>query len=196
MRLHLRPTALALLLSCLLLLILCKARSVPATVNAAQTAQPSAAPSTAALLSQKNPARLAQLMRGIMLPNSNLLFAAENKNPAEIPPAKNASAAVNPLEGTYGGWQAAENSSLAIAETATLISIPGRLCSNGRLVPIHNADWPALVEGVRIAGIKAYVAAQTKNEDKFSEAADGVATACSNCHTRYRDTPALADRCK
>ena len=150
----------------------------------------------ASLLAQKNPAKLAQLMRGIMLPNSNVIFAAENKNPADIPPAKNASGAVNPLEGTYGQWEAVENSSLAIAETATLISVPGRVCSNGRPVPIHNADWAGLVDGVRIAGIKAYLAAQTKNQDKLADAGDLVTTACSNCHVKYRDTPKLEDRCK
>ena len=177
-----------------------KSNAHPVHAQAQGQAKPAAAPAAdaapAALLAEKNPAKLAQLMRGIMLPNSNLIFAAENKNPADIPPAKNASGAVNPLEGTYGKWEAVENSSLAIAETATLISVPGRLCSNGRPVPIHNPDWPALVDGVRGAGIKAYLAAQTKNQDKLADAADAVTTACSNCHVKYRDTAKLEDRCK
>ena len=39
----------------------------------------------------KNPARLAQLMRGTLFPNSNVLFAATGKNPADVPPAKDPS---------------------------------------------------------------------------------------------------------
>jgi len=162
-----------------------KAQTTPAT-NA----------DTAALLAQKNPAKLAQLMRGIMLPNSNVIFFAEGKNPADVSLAKNASGAVNPLEGTYGKWEAVENSSLAIAEAATLLNVPGRMCSNGRLAPVNNADWSRLVEGVRVAGIKAYLAAETKDQDKIGDAGEVLTTACSNCHVKYRDTPRPEDRCR
>ena len=131
-----------------------------------------------------------------MLPNSNVIFFAEGKNPSDVPLAKNASGAVNPLEGTYGKWEAVENSSLAIAEAATLLNVPGRMCSNGRLTPTNNADWPKLVEGVRVAGIKAYLAAQTKDQDKIGDAGEVLTAACSNCHVKYRDTPKLEDRCR
>jgi cytochrome c556 len=42
----------------------------------------------------------------------------------------------------------------------------------------------------------AYVAAQTKNQDKMIEAAGVMTTACQNCHVKYRQKPKLADRCK
>lgn len=142
------------------------------------------------------PAKLAQLMRGIMLPNSNVIFYAEGKNPADVPPARNASGAVNPLEGTYGKWEAVENSSLAIAEAADLLMVPDRLCSNGRPVPINNPDWPRLVQGLRSAGLKAYTAAQTKNQDKINDAGDVLTAACSSCHVKYRDKENLEDRCR
>ena len=144
----------------------------------------------------KNPARLAQLMRGTLFPDSNVLFAATGKNPADVPPAKDPSAATNPLESTYGKWEAVENSSLAIVETASLLTVPGRLCSNGRPVPINNPDWPKLVQGLRDAGMKSYVAAQSKNQDKLSDATDVLTTACSNCHVKYRDKDKLEDRCR
>lgn len=144
----------------------------------------------------KHPARLAQLMRGILFPDSNVIFAATGKNPADVPPAKNPSAALNPLESTYGRWEAVENSSLAIVETANLLTVPGRLCSNGRPVPTTNADWPKLVQGLRDAGMKSYLAAQSKNQDKLTDATDVLTTACSNCHVKYRDRAKLEDRCR
>jgi hypothetical protein len=142
-----------------------------------------------------NPAKLAQLMRGTLFPDSNVLFAATGKNPADVPPAKDPSAATNPLESTYGKWEAVENSSLAIVETANLLMIPSRLCSNGRQVPTTNPDWPKLVQSLREAGMKSYEAAQSKNQDKLTDATDVLTTACANCHMKYRDKDKLEDRC-
>lgn len=33
--------------------------------------------------------------------------------------------------GIYSGWQVVENAAIALAESADLIMIPGRLCRNG-----------------------------------------------------------------
>jgi hypothetical protein len=141
-------------------------------------------------------ATLAQLMKGILFPSSNVFFAAQSENPADVPPAKDPSMATNPLASSYGKWEAVENSSLAIAEAANLLIIPGRKCSNGLTVPTRNADWPKLVQGLRDAGMAGYKAAQTKNQDKILEAADTMTTACSNCHEKYREKPNVSDRCK
>lgn len=141
-------------------------------------------------------ANLLQLMRGIFFPDSNVIFAAQDQNPADVKPAKDPSTATNPLENTYGKWEAVENSSLAIAEAANLLTIPGRKCANGLDVPIRNADWARLVQGLRDAGMKSYKAAQSKNQDNILDAADAITTACANCHEKYREKPALADRCK
>lgn len=133
-------------------------------------------------------------MKGILFPSSNVIFAAQGLNPAEVPQAKDPSAATDPLASTYGKWEAVENSSLAIVEAASLLSVPGRKCSNGLAVPIKNADWPKLVQGLREAGMVAYKAAQSKNQDKILDASDTLTTACANCHEKYRDKPSLADR--
>jgi hypothetical protein len=143
-----------------------------------------------------HPANLVQLMRGVMFPNSNLIFFSGGKDPAEQSPGKRPSAAINPFDGTYGGWQAVENSSLAIVEEANLIAVPGRLCSNGRPVPVNNSDWPALVQGLRDAGMMSYKAAQAKSQDKILDASDALTNACAKCHAKYRDKDNLADRCK
>ena len=125
-----------------------------------------------------------------------MIFAAQGDNPADVKPDKDPSMATNPLASTYGKWEAVENSSLAIAEAANLLTLPGRKCSNGRAVPLQNADWTKFVQGLRDAGMTAYKAAQSKNQDKILEAADVLTTACANCHEKYREKPNLADRCK
>ena len=164
----------------------------------AQTKAPAApAPAKAAAApARQTPATLAQLMKGILYPSSNIIFAAQSDNPADVPPAKDPATATNPLASSYGKWEAVENSGLALAEAANLLTIPGRKCSNGRAVPITNADWPKLVQGLRDAGMAAYKAAQAKNQDKILDAADVMTTACANCHDKYREKPTLADRCK
>jgi hypothetical protein len=144
----------------------------------------------------QSPATLAQLMKGVLFPNSNVIFFAQGEDPAKVPPAKDPSTATDPLADTYGKWEAVENSALAIAEAANLLTIPGRKCSNGLAVPIGNADWPKLVQGLRDAGMAAYKAAQSKNMDRILDAADVMTTACSNCHDKYREKPTLAGRCK
>lgn len=145
------------------------------------------------------PANLAQLMRGILFPNSNVIFAAQSQDPAAIKPDGEPTQSPNPLTGSFGGWQAVDNSSLALEEAASLLTIPGRLCSNGRPVPVQNADWAKFVQGLKDAGAVAYKAAQSKNQDKILDAADAVTTACSNCHNVYREKTdaqgGLAGRC-
>jgi hypothetical protein len=124
------------------------------------------------------------------------VFAAQSDNPADVKPAKDPGTATDPLASTYGKWEAVENSSLAITEAANLLVIPGRKCSNGIDVPVKNADWPKFVQGLRDAGMTAYKAAQSKNQDNILMAADVLTTACSNCHEKYREKPNLANRCK
>lgn len=154
------------------------------------------APVSTSAARQRVDANLAQLMKGILFPNSNVIFFAQSGDPAKVPPAKDPSVATDPLADTYGKWEAVENSSLALVESANLLIIPGRKCSNGLPVPIGNADWPKFVQGLRDAGMKAYKAAQSKDMDKMLDAADTMTTACANCHEKYREKPTLADRCK
>ena len=141
-------------------------------------------------------ATLAQLMRGILYPSSNVVFAAQSDDPAQIKPDQNPSMSPNLLTSTYGQWVAVENSSLAIVEAANLLLLPGRKCSNGLPVPIRNADWGKFVQELRDAGMAAYKAAQSKKQDDIVAAAEPLTTACSNCHEKYREKPNLSERCK
>jgi cytochrome c553 len=134
-------------------------------------------------------------MRGIVYPSSNVIFAAQN-DLTNIPPAADPSTSPNPLNSTYGGWEAVQNAALALSESATLVAIPGRKCSNGRTVPVQRADWPKFVQGLRTAGLAAYKAAQTKNQDAMVDASSAVAEACAACHDVYREKRGgLKDRC-
>jgi hypothetical protein len=149
----------------------------------APRATPAARPAARAMVH----GNLLQVMRGILFPNSNVIFAAQNQDPATVKPEGEPTMATNPLAGTYGGWQAVENSSLALAEAANLLTIPGRRCSNGRLAPVQNADWAKFVQGLRDAGMAAYKAAQSKSQDAIVDVSDQVTTACANCHNVYRE---------
>jgi hypothetical protein len=162
----------------------------------ASAAAPAKVKRTASAQAPQVYANLAQLMRGILFPNSNVIFFAQNDNPADVKPAKDPSLATDPLANTYGKWVAVENSALALSEAANLLMVPGRKCSNGLPVPINNPDWPKFVQGLRDAGVVAYKAAQSKSQDDILMAADVMSTACSNCHEKWREKENLADRCK
>lgn len=153
-------------------------------------AQPRPAPG------QRPVANLSQLMKGILYPSSNVIFAAQSENPADVKPAADPAMATNPLASAYGKWQAVENGALAIAESANLLTIAGRKCSNGLDVPLKNADWTKLVQGLRDAGMTVYKAAQAKNQDGIVAAAGDLTEACDNCHSKYREKPDVSQRCK
>ena len=127
-------------------------------------------------------ANLLQLMRGVLYPSSNVLFAAQ-EDVTKLAPVADPSVSPNPLTSTYGGWQAVENAGLALAEAATLVALPGRVCSNGKPAPVQRADWIKFTQGLRTAGLAAYKAAQSKDPDKMVDVAGTVADACAACHT-------------
>jgi cytochrome c556 len=142
-------------------------------------------------------ANLNQLMRGVIYPASNVVFSAQNENPADVkrPPGQDPAMATNPLASTFGGWQAVENAALALTESANLLLVTGRTCANGEPAPISHPDWAKFVQQLRDAGMKAYKAAQSKDQDKMIDAADTLTEACAGCHRKWREKPA-ASRCK
>jgi hypothetical protein len=150
--------------------------------GAAPPARGGAAPSSA----PQAHANLNQLMRGILFPNSNVIFAVQSDDPTKQKGPREPSAATDPLTGLYGGWEAVENSSLAIAEAANLLVMPRR-CSNGRMAPVQNADWQKFVQGLRDVGMEGFKVAQKKDQDAIVEFTDKMSVACANCHDVYRD---------
>jgi len=137
----------------------------------------------------QSPATLAQVMRGILFPNSNVIFAAQHDEFAQVKPDADTSLSTDPIKGVYGGWEAVENSSLAIVEATQLITVPGRKCLNGRPVPLQDPEFIKFVADLRSAGLLAYKAAQSKDQDQILDAAEKLGVACSHCHTAYREKP-------
>ena len=66
-------------------------------------------------------------MRGVLYPAANVVFSAQADNPGDVKfvPGHDPNMSTDPLTSTFGGWQAVENAALALAESATLLSIPG-----------------------------------------------------------------------
>ena len=158
---------------------------------AAQAPARGSAPAAAA----KPDANLLQLMRGILYPASNVIFAAQEDLSKQPKPSDEATSP-NPLTSTYGGWTAVENAGLAIAEASRLVALQGRVCSNGKPAPVQRADWIKFTAGLRKAGLDAYAAAKKKDKDAIVDVAGTVSDACQACHDVYREKKGgEKDRC-
>ena len=164
-------------------------------VECAQAQSP-AGGSAATTPAPQVPTTLSQLMKGAFYPASNVVFAAQDLDPAAVPRAKDPNMATDLLTSSYGKWEAVENSALSLSVMANLLTLPGLKCANGLEVPLKNADWAKFVQELRDAGVTAYAAAQTKNQDKMIDAAGVMSTACAHCHGKYRDRVTFANRCK
>jgi hypothetical protein len=130
-------------------------------------------------------ASLNQVMRGILFPNSNIIFDAQDKDPGA--PVES-TAQDNPYAGTYGGWEAVENASMALAEAANLVALPGRSCANGKPVPLNDPTFQKGLAALREVSALSYNAAKEKKLDAFLDISDKVTQACATCHDVYRDT--------
>jgi cytochrome c553 len=154
----------------------------PAT--ASTTGAPAAFPATG---------NLNQLMRGIMFPNSNIIFTVQTHDPAE---KKKAGDAANTDGGfnwsmwgsdLYSGWEIVDYASIALAESAPLMLTPGRRCENGKPVPVNDPDWIRFTKEMAEVGRSAYSASQTRSQEKVSDISGDVADACMHCHQVFRD---------
>jgi mono/diheme cytochrome c family protein len=159
-------------------------------------AAPAAAQTAAAGTAKVYPpiGNMAQLMRGIFFPNSNLIFTVQTSDPG-APPAKDATAD-NPNggfswvtwgAGIYGGWQLVDNAAIALADASPLMIVPGIKCENGRLAPINDPDWIKFTEDMIAVSRKTLRAAQTRNQETVSDATGDLSDACFACHAAYRD---------
>jgi hypothetical protein len=158
-----------------------------------------AAPAASAAPAAKPYANLAQLMRTLPFPNSNIIFDTQSNDPEEKKKAAQkagpAAGATDQYGALYGGWEGVEASALALSETANLILIPGRKCMNGKDVPLNQENFKKWAQGLADAGMKAYEAAKSKNMDMMVEVSGTVSDACLACHEVYRDQPAGKERC-
>jgi len=150
-------------------------------------AQPprAAAPARA---SAKPAGSLAQVMRGVFFPNSNIIFDVQQNDPgAPKKKAEGGASATDTYASAYSGWEIVENAAIALTDGVDLILTPGRLCQNGKPVPGRSADFQKFAQNMRKAGLAVLQAAHTKNQEKVSDATNDLADACSACHEVYRD---------
>lgn len=161
--------------------------SVSAQSPAARPRQTPTPPRAAAA---KPDADLAQLMRGILFPNSNILFDVQQNDPGA--PKKPAAAgtdggATQTYANVYTGWQVVEGAAAALEESVDLLLKPGRVCSNGKPAPVTRADYIKFAGSLRATARKAFIAAKAKNQEQVSDITNDLADACAMCHEVYRD---------
>lgn len=160
---------------------------VIATLLFAGCSKEPAAPAAPAVPAAQVQGTLNQVMRGILFPNSNVVFDAQDKDPGAPVDRNDPAAAANPYAGLYGGWEALENASIAMYETANIIELPGRTCQNGKAVPIGEETFKKGLAALREASMYSYKNAQSKNKDGIADVGEKLAAACATCHDVYRD---------
>jgi hypothetical protein len=156
-------------------------------VLVAACSSPAPAPTSTAsdVSAPKVEGSLNQVMRGILFPNSNIIFDVQDKDPGA--PADSPDPSGSPYAGVYGGWEAVENASIALAEAANLVALPGRNCANGKPVPLNDPTYQKGLAALREVAMVSYKAAQDKKPDAFLDVSDKVTQACATCHDVYRD---------
>lgn len=135
---------------------------------------------------------MAQIMRGILFPSSNVIFTAQSQDPgAPKPSYKEGTAGFNWADwgaGIYPGWELVDYAAVTIADVGPLLLVPRR-CENGKPAPVERPDWVRFTKELTDAGRAAYKASQSRNQDAVIEATDQLAESCLNCHVIYRDKP-------
>ena len=147
---------------------------------------PAAAPGSAP---QQVHADLNQLMRGVLYPAANVVFFAQADDPeaASKIVGGDPSMATDPLRSAFGGWEAVQNAALALAESANLLTMEGRRCSNGTPVPTNDPAWATFAQELRDASMKAYAAAQAKDQKAIFAVSETLSANCTGCHRKWRD---------
>jgi len=175
---------LTIVLALLLLLLL-------APVAAQTPARRLPSPQSAAPAPGKPEGTLAELMRAIMFPNSNIIFDVQTNDPGiEKKMGPPGGGALATFANLYTGWDVVQQAAIALAEAPDLITKPGRLCSNGQPVPLARKDFPMWAQGLRDVARKVLQAAREKNQQKVAQLTDDLIEACLNCHVQYRNDPA------
>jgi hypothetical protein len=136
---------------------------------------------------------LLQLMRGIFFPAANMIFNVQAHNPGQkkLPPKVSSGGAgfdwVKWGASLYSGWDDVDYAAVSLAEVTPLLLTPGRLCQNGKPVPVERPDWVKYTIGMLQAARKTYEAARARNQGAVSDSTNELSDACLACHRVYRD---------
>jgi hypothetical protein len=99
-------------------------------------------------------------MEVMTIPLSDAVFAAGSEPPKDD-----------------AGWTGVQQKALALAESANLLLIPPRTIAAG--------SWGKWAVAQRDAAVRAMKAAQARNGDALSAAADALYETCEGCHKVY-----------
>ena len=135
---------------------------------------------------------LAQVMRAILFPNSNILFDVQTADPETAGEKQDGDSVSSTFSGIYKGWMVVEQAAIALAEVEPLILLQGRMCENGKPAPIDQDDFKEWAAQLTAAGKATLEAAKKKDREAVIELTNSVAGACEDCHTKYRR---YQDRC-
>jgi mono/diheme cytochrome c family protein len=135
---------------------------------------------------------MAQLMRGIFFPNSNLIFTVQTHDPAAPAPKRapgdNAGFSwVDWGAGIYGGWELVDNAAISLADASPLMLTPGIRCENGKPAPVTDSEWIKYTEQMIAVSRQLYKLSQSRNQEAVSDATGDLSDACAACHQAYRD---------
>jgi hypothetical protein len=136
---------------------------------------------------------LLQLMRGIFFPTANMIFNVQAHNPAQKKPVPTVSSGGAGFDwvkwggSLYSGWEDVDYAAVSLAEVTPLLLIPGRLCQNGKPVPVERPDWVKYTMDMLQAARKTYEAARARKQEAVSDSTNDLSDACQACHRVYRD---------
>jgi hypothetical protein len=108
---------------------------------------------------------LHEVMLGIVVPTSDLIFKFQND-----PPKSDAD------------WALVQNAALTLGETGNLLLLPGRAKDTG--------DWTKFAKALVDAGSTTFKAAKAKDAKALADSGDKVYDSCETCHTKFLPKPA------
>lgn len=136
---------------------------------------------------------MAQLMRGLLFPTANIVFTVQTIDPGARKPAPQEDPTATGGfdfsawgQGIYTGWDLVDYAAVALTDSAQLMLTPGRTCENGRPVPVSDPDWIRFTNELAKAGMAAYKASQTRDQQTVSDVTEQLNNSCANCHRVYR----------
>jgi mono/diheme cytochrome c family protein len=156
-------------------------------------ARPAAAQAAGTVKAYPPLGNMAQLMRGIYFPNSNLLFTVQTRDPAAPAPKPTPEQQSQGFsvfdwgQGIYGGWQMIDNAAIALADAGPLMLTPGIRCENGRVAPVTDPEWIKYTEDMIAVARKMYKLSQSRNQEAVSDATGDLSDSCAACHGAYRE---------
>jgi hypothetical protein len=133
---------------------------------------------------------VAQVMRGILFPSSNIIFTTQSIDPgAPKKPAESGTVGTDWLiwgGNVYKGWDLVDYAAISLSESAKLMLTPGRRCENGKPVPVSDGDWIKFTLELADAGNAAYKASQTRDLETIAESTNQLNDSCMHCHRVFR----------